>query len=183
MHYITFSFWTTIYFKFLGSVSPGFYVIFWTFYFPCARSYCVITALRMAWSSSLGIILGIWVHNVNIVTSHLLNFQRLQEVREGMHFVVTATTRAKRSGEADGKDYYFVTKEEFLSMIERNDLLEYALVYGDYKGIPKQQVYPCVVLSFFFTQKKMVTYLWYEKYKKHFIRMINILNLILLAIN
>lgn len=66
--------------------------------------------------------------------------KRLQEVREGMHFVVTATSRAKRPGEVDGKDYYFVTKEEFLSMIERNDLLEYALVYGDYKGIPKQQI-------------------------------------------
>lgn len=74
----------------------------------------------------------------------LLIFQRLQEVREGIHFVVTATSRAKRPGEVDGKDYYFVTKEEFLSMIERNDLLEYALVYGDYKGIPKQQVSVCI---------------------------------------
>ncbi|KAJ4969648.1 hypothetical protein NE237_002747 [Protea cynaroides] len=64
----------------------------------------------------------------------------LQEVRKGIHFVVTATSRPKRAGEVDGKDYYFVTKEDFLSMIERNELLEYALVYGDYKGIPKQQV-------------------------------------------
>ncbi|KAG0483988.1 hypothetical protein HPP92_012072 [Vanilla planifolia] len=66
--------------------------------------------------------------------------KRLQEVREGVHFVVTATSRAQRPGEVDGKDYYFVSKEEFLSMIERNELLEYALVYGDYKGIPKQQI-------------------------------------------
>ncbi|XP_043693411.1 guanylate kinase 2, chloroplastic/mitochondrial [Telopea speciosissima] len=66
--------------------------------------------------------------------------KRLQEVREGVHFVVTATSRPKRPGEVDGKDYYFVSKEEFLSMIERNELLEYALVYGDYKGIPKQQI-------------------------------------------
>lgn len=66
--------------------------------------------------------------------------KRLQEVREGMHFVVTATSRAKRPGEVDGKDYYFVTKENFLSMIDRNELLEYALVYGEYKGIPKQQI-------------------------------------------
>lgn len=66
--------------------------------------------------------------------------KRLQEVREGIHFVVTATSRAQRPGEVDGKDYYFVSKEEFLSMIERNELLEYALVYGDYKGIPKQQI-------------------------------------------
>ncbi|PKA65629.1 guanylate kinase [Apostasia shenzhenica] len=66
--------------------------------------------------------------------------KRLQEVREGIHFVVTATSRAKRPGEIDGKDYYFVSKEEFLSMIERDELLEYALVYGEYKGIPKQQI-------------------------------------------
>ncbi|XP_020585473.1 guanylate kinase 2, chloroplastic/mitochondrial [Phalaenopsis equestris] len=66
--------------------------------------------------------------------------KRLQEVRDGIHFVVTATSRARRPGEIDGKDYHFVSKEEFLAMIERNELLEYALVYGDYKGIPKQQI-------------------------------------------
>ncbi|CAA6657009.1 unnamed protein product [Spirodela intermedia] len=57
-----------------------------------------------------------------------------------MHFVVTATSREKRPDEVHGKDYYFVTKEEFLSMVERDELLEYALVYGQYKGIPKQQI-------------------------------------------
>ncbi|KAM0953938.1 putative guanylate kinase [Dioscorea sansibarensis] len=66
--------------------------------------------------------------------------KKLREVREGIHFVVTATTRAKRPGEVDGEDYYFVTKEEFLSMVNKHELLEYALVYGDYKGIPKQQI-------------------------------------------
>ncbi|WOL14700.1 guanylate kinase 2, chloroplastic/mitochondrial [Canna indica] len=66
--------------------------------------------------------------------------KKLQEVREGIHFVVTATSRPQRPGEVDGKDYYFVSKEEFLLMVERNELLEYALVYGDYKGIPKQQI-------------------------------------------
>lgn len=45
-----------------------------------------------------------------------------------------------RDGEVDGKDYHFVTKDHFLTMVERNELLEYALVYGDYKGIPKQQI-------------------------------------------
>ncbi|KAG2727367.1 hypothetical protein I3843_01G149400 [Carya illinoinensis] len=65
---------------------------------------------------------------------------RLREVRNNLHFVVTATSRAKRPGEVHGKDYYFVSKDEFLKMVERNELLEHALVYGDYKGIPKQQV-------------------------------------------
>ncbi|KAI8566187.1 hypothetical protein RHMOL_Rhmol02G0020600 [Rhododendron molle] len=66
--------------------------------------------------------------------------KRLREVREGIHFVVTATSRAKREGEVEGKDYFFVSKEEFLAMVHRDELLEYALVYGDYKGIPKQQI-------------------------------------------
>lgn len=66
--------------------------------------------------------------------------KRLREVRDSLHFVVTATSRPMRPGEVDGKDYYFVTKEEFLSMIEKDELLEYALVYGDYKGVPKQQI-------------------------------------------
>jgi guanylate kinase len=37
-------------------------------------------------------------------------------------------------------DYYFFSKEEFADMIEKNELLEYAFVYNDYKGIPKFQV-------------------------------------------
>ncbi|OAY55870.1 hypothetical protein MANES_03G186400v8 [Manihot esculenta] len=66
--------------------------------------------------------------------------RKLREGRENLHFVVTATSRPMRPGEVDGKDYYFVSKEEFLSMVEKNELLEYALVYGDYKGIPKKHI-------------------------------------------
>ncbi|KAK4795481.1 hypothetical protein SAY86_013475 [Trapa natans] len=66
--------------------------------------------------------------------------KRLREVRAGLHFVVTATSRAMRPGEVHGKDYYFISKEQFLSMVQQDELLEYALVYGDYKGIPKQQI-------------------------------------------
>lgn len=56
------------------------------------------------------------------------------------HFVVTATTRPQRAGEDDGSDYHFVSMAEFAEMIDHDQLLEYAVVYGDYKGIPKQQV-------------------------------------------
>ncbi len=56
------------------------------------------------------------------------------------HFVVTATTRPPRPGERHGVDYFFVSREEFAEMIEQGELLEYALVYNDYKGIPKAQV-------------------------------------------
>ncbi|HLF00505.1 MAG TPA: guanylate kinase [Anaerolineales bacterium] len=66
--------------------------------------------------------------------------QRMKERKVPMHFVVTATTRAPRSGEIHGVDYYFYTNDQFAEMIEQNELLEYAIVYGDYKGIPKQQV-------------------------------------------
>ena len=55
------------------------------------------------------------------------------------HFVVTATTRPRRKGEVHGVDYYFTSKSEFADMIERDELLEYAFVYNDYKGIPKSQ--------------------------------------------
>lgn len=66
--------------------------------------------------------------------------KKLRESRDSLHFVVTATSRPMRPGEENGKDYYFVSKEEFLTMIDKNELLEYALVYGDYKGIPKKQI-------------------------------------------
>ncbi len=56
------------------------------------------------------------------------------------HFVVTATTRPKREEEVEGRDYFFVSKDEFARMIENDELLEYAVVYGDYKGIPRRQV-------------------------------------------
>ena len=56
------------------------------------------------------------------------------------HFVVTATTRPIRPNEVDGRDYHFLSVGEFAEMIEKNELLEYAVVYGDYKGIPKEQV-------------------------------------------
>ena len=66
--------------------------------------------------------------------------QRMKERGLPFHFVVTATTRPKRPAEVHGRDYWFVAKDEFARMIEADELIEYAIVYGDYKGIPKQQV-------------------------------------------
>jgi len=66
--------------------------------------------------------------------------QRLRTRRPSLRFVVTATTRARRPGETDGVDYHFVSREAFERWIERGELLEHALVYGEYKGIPKAQV-------------------------------------------
>src|SRR5512138_545707 len=66
--------------------------------------------------------------------------QRMKERGLPFHFVVTATTRPKRLNEIHGKEYWFVTKEQFARMIDEDELIEHAIVYGDYKGIPKQQV-------------------------------------------
>lgn len=65
---------------------------------------------------------------------------RMKERGLPFHFVVTATTRPMRPGEIEGQDYFFVSSDEFARMIEADELLEYAIVYNDYKGIPKQQV-------------------------------------------
>ena len=65
---------------------------------------------------------------------------RMKERGLPFHFVVTATTRARRPAEVNGQDYFFVSSDEFARMIEANELLEYAIVYNDYKGIPKYQV-------------------------------------------
>jgi guanylate kinase len=57
------------------------------------------------------------------------------------HFVVTTTTRPPRPEEKNGRDYFFVSKEEFARMIENDEFFEYALVYNDYKGNSKKQVH------------------------------------------
>jgi guanylate kinase len=66
--------------------------------------------------------------------------QGLQEREYPFHFVVTATSRPPRPGEEDGVDYIFVSEEEFERMIRDDELLEHAIVYGQHKGVPKQQV-------------------------------------------
>ena len=66
--------------------------------------------------------------------------ERMKERNLPFHFVITATTRGIRPNEVDGRDYFFVSNDEFARMIEADELLEYAVVYNDYKGIPKQQV-------------------------------------------
>ena len=68
------------------------------------------------------------------------SLQTLKQTEYPFYFVVTATTRPQRPNEVDGVDYHFVSVGEFAEMIEQGELLEYAVVYGDYKGIPKKHV-------------------------------------------
>lgn len=65
---------------------------------------------------------------------------RMRELGFPFHFVVTANSRPQRPGEIDGLDYHFVTPERFEEMIAQDELLEWARVYGNYRGIPKWEV-------------------------------------------
>ena len=55
---------------------------------------------------------------------------------QGIAYSVSATSRAPREGEQDGREYYFRTREEFEQMIAAGAFLEYADVYGNYYGTP-----------------------------------------------
>jgi guanylate kinase len=57
-----------------------------------------------------------------------------------MEFSVSYTTRKPRSGEVNGKDYFFVDRKTFERMIEEGDFLEWAEVYGNLYGTSKSQV-------------------------------------------
>jgi guanylate kinase len=57
-----------------------------------------------------------------------------------MRFSVSATTRAPRPGELDGREYYFRTREEFESMVKSGEMLEHAEVFGNLYGSPRGPV-------------------------------------------
>src|ERR1700740_3030974 len=64
----------------------------------------------------------------------------LIERMPGLKMSVSATTRAKRPGEVDGRDYIFVDKARFEEMVKRNDLLEWAVVFDNRYGTPRAPV-------------------------------------------
>ena len=57
-----------------------------------------------------------------------------------LEFSVSHTTRIKRETEREGKDYYFVTKEEFKEMIDANLFIEWAVVHGNYYGTSRREI-------------------------------------------
>lgn len=57
-----------------------------------------------------------------------------------LEHIITATTRPRRPDEADGVHYRFLSEAEFRQLIERNELMEWAEVYGNYYGVPKAPV-------------------------------------------
>ena len=64
----------------------------------------------------------------------------MKELKIPLDFIVTATTRPLRSEEKDGIDYHFISENSFKKMIEAEELLEWANVYGNWYGIPKKPV-------------------------------------------
>ena len=65
---------------------------------------------------------------------------RVMAARDDLRFSVSATTRAPRPGEVEGESYYFVTKEKFREIIERNEFVEYDDHMGNYYGTPEAQL-------------------------------------------
>ena len=67
--------------------------------------------------------------------------KELVKRNENLKVSISYTSREKRENEVDGKDYFFVTPEEFEEKIQNGDFLEYAKVqYGKYYGTPKKEV-------------------------------------------
>jgi guanylate kinase len=65
---------------------------------------------------------------------------RLKELGLPLEFIVTITTRPRRNSERDNIDYRFVSGESFRKMIEAKELLEWAEVYGNLYGVPRQAI-------------------------------------------
>ncbi len=65
---------------------------------------------------------------------------KMKESGYPLEYITTVTTRAQRAGEKDNVDYHFISTKKFQEMIKNNELLEWANVYGNWYGVPKQAV-------------------------------------------
>ena len=66
--------------------------------------------------------------------------KKLLEHYDDLDLSISVTTRKKREGEIESRDYYFIDKKSFDELAEKNQLLEYAQVFGNYYGTPKEFV-------------------------------------------
>lgn len=66
--------------------------------------------------------------------------KKLLSCNKGLHYCVSYTTRVPRKGEVRGKDYHFVSKEEFERMIKEERLVEWTYIYGNYYGTGKKEL-------------------------------------------
>jgi guanylate kinase len=65
---------------------------------------------------------------------------KMRRLGRPFHYVVTATTRPKRSREKNGAHYHFFSQKEFQQLIDKHQFLEWANVYGNYYGVPKDEI-------------------------------------------
>jgi guanylate kinase len=66
--------------------------------------------------------------------------RRMRELKYSLEFITTVTTRPRRASEQDHIDYHFISNAKFQKMIENNELLEWANVYGNWYGVPKRPI-------------------------------------------
>ncbi len=66
--------------------------------------------------------------------------KEILRLNPSLSFSVSATTRAMRAGETEGKDYFFLTKDEFLRRVDVGDFVEWETIYGNYYGTLKAEV-------------------------------------------
>ena len=67
--------------------------------------------------------------------------QLLKEHPDTYGLSISATTRVPRPGEVHGREYFFVSREEFEQMIDKDELIEYAQYVGNYYGTPRNYVF------------------------------------------
>ncbi len=65
---------------------------------------------------------------------------RMKQMQCQFHSVVTATTRKRREEEKKDRDYHFLSRETFQRMIGEGEFLEWAEVYGNFYGVPKEEM-------------------------------------------
>jgi guanylate kinase len=66
--------------------------------------------------------------------------RKLLDIEPGVDLSVSVTTRRQRPGEVDGRDYHFIDKKRFDELVARNELLEWAEVFGHCYGTPRAPV-------------------------------------------
>ena len=64
----------------------------------------------------------------------------MKESGHSLKYITTLTTRPRRANEENNVDYHFISRERFHEMIENGELLEWANVYGNLYGVPKEEV-------------------------------------------
>jgi guanylate kinase len=65
---------------------------------------------------------------------------KMKRLERPFHYVITATTRPKRDKEKNGVNYHFLSRKEFQQMVDKHKFLEWANVYGNYYGVPKNEI-------------------------------------------